>query len=106
MNGPNLKYTEAQIGNFAKMLSDCSYELTNALCLSEEVSHTEIGRVIANYTGDDKSNLIYRISSKFASIVNDRSAPDLEVACVQDACNIIEQVVNCCEEHNWFDSAE
>lgn len=102
MNESKFKYTDKEIENFAKILSDCSYELTNALCLSEEVSHTDIGRVIANYTGDDKSNLIYKISKKFASTVNDRSTPDLEVACVQDACSIIEQVVNCCEEHNWF----
>ena len=96
-----MEFKRSQFTQFAK---DCSYGLSrmiDAICMAEEISHSEIGNTFKH--GMDEKMLI-EISKRFAKYTNDKDIFDAEICEVQDFRNIICQIIDCCEENNWFDN--
>ena len=99
-----MKYKKSDLTKFAK---DCAWGNTaflNGLCMSEEIVHSELGHKITHEFVEDNNTLILEISKRFAKYTNDTMIPDIETGEVQDFCNIIKTIIDCCEENNWFEN--
>lgn len=97
-----MDYKKSELTKFAK---DCAWgntALINGMCMSEEIVHTEIGHIMAHEFVDEHEELILEISKRFAKYTNDQMKPDVDNGEVQDFCNIISRIIDCCEENNWF----
>lgn len=93
---------KGQLTQFAKNCAYGSKALIDGICMSEEVAHTELGMKLRN-NFDDNAELILEVAKRFAKVVNDRMVPDTDVGSVQEFCDIIQVLVDCCEENNWFE---
>lgn len=99
-----MEYKKSELTKFAKDCAWGSKALINGMCMSEEVTHTKIGRCFAHGFTDDE--IILEVSKRFAKVVNDQMVPDVENAAVQEFCDIISILVDCCDEHDWFFTVE
>jgi len=94
-------YRESVLTRYAKECAWGAKRLIDGICMSEEISKTELGRTIAHgWNGSDE--LIMAVAKRFAKLANDRQAPDVETGEVQEFCDIIQKIVECCEENDWF----
>lgn len=94
-----MKYKKPELTKFAK---ECAYganQMLNGVCISEEISKSDIGKDLIN---DDEIELLFAISKSFAKYAKDQMDFDVENSDVQNFQNIIEKIVRCCEENNWF----
>lgn len=73
--------------------------MIDAICMAEEISNSEFSDVFK--AGIDEKLLI-EISKRFAKYTNDRNVFDTDIEEVQNFQNIICQIIDCCEENNWF----
>ncbi len=97
-----MRYKKSELTEYAK--NYCCYAskiLTDAMCISEELSKHPISKEIIR---NDNEELKLEVAKRFAKYVKDEIEIDLENGNVQDATNIINELLACCEENNWFKS--
>ena len=95
-----MKYKKSELTRFAKICSWGAHQMLNGVCISEEISHSDIGRDLIS---DDGKELLLEISKRFARYAKDQMSFDVENGDVQNFQNIIEKIVECCEENDWFE---
>ena len=52
---------------------------------------------------NDDEKLLLEISKRFAKHAKDTMSFDVENGTVQDFQNLIEKIIECCEENDWFE---
>lgn len=92
------KYKKSELTAFAKNCAWGAHQMLNGVCMAEEVVKTQIGRSISH-----DEELLLEVSKRFAKHCKDTMAFDVENGTVQDFQDIIEAIIYCCEENNWFD---
>lgn len=95
-----MKYKKSELTRFAKTCSWGAHQMLNGVCTAEEISHSDIGQDLIN---DGEIELLLEISKRFAKYAKDQMSFDADNGDVQNFQNIIEKIVECCEENNWFE---
>lgn len=67
--------------------------------ISEDIMRTQIGKELIN----DNQNVLLEVSKRFAKYAKETINTDLDNGEVQNLQNILNAVINCCEENNWFE---
>ena len=94
-----MKHKKSEISRFAKTCAYGAHQMLNAVCSAEEISKSQIGRELINNCDDE---LWLEVSKMFAKYANDQMCFDVDTGEVQDFQNIIEKIIDCCEENDWF----
>lgn len=84
---------------FAK---NCAYAHEKAVkleCISEEISKVGIARELMN----DNQDILLEVSKQFAKYTKESMSIDLENGDVGNIQYILNSIINCCEENNWFE---
>ncbi|MCT7397751.1 hypothetical protein N5B56_01450 [Eubacterium sp. LFL-14] len=92
------KIKKSELTRFAK---DCAFTHKNAVifvCMSEEIAHSKIGKMLK----EENSGILIEVSKRFAKYATEEMEFDTETSETQDTQNIINDIINCCEENNWF----
>ena len=66
--------------------------------ISEDIMRTQIGKELIN----DNQNVLLEVSKRFAKYAKETINIDLDNGEVQNLQNILNAVINCYEENNWF----
>lgn len=93
------KIKKSELTRFAK---DCSYAHEKAvkyLCISEEIARSKIGKRLLD--GDE--SILIEISKRFAKYAKEEMNIDLDNGDTQNCQNILNAIIDCCEENNWFE---
>lgn len=97
-------YSKSELTYFAKQCEKGEYYMLTGCCFADEITHTEIGRMLSSESfADDQEELLLEVSKRYAKRCREQSSFNVENAEVQDFQSIIAKIVNCCEEHNWFE---
>lgn len=94
------KIKKSDITRFAK---DCAYAHKNAvmlMCISEDISRSTVGKELINF---DDEELLLKVSRRFAKFATEEMHMDVNVGEVQNTQDIINDIISCCEENNWFE---
>lgn len=94
-----MDYRKTELTQFAKNCARALNQMINCICLSEEISISTMGYELKN---KNNSELLLEISKRFAKYSNDRIGFDVDIAEVQDFQTIINFIIDCCEENDWF----
>lgn len=92
------KIKKSDLTKFAK---DCVYAHEKAvklMCISEDIMRNQIGKELIN----DNQNILLEVSKRFAKYAEENINIDLDVGEIQNVQNILNDIINCCEENNWF----
>ena len=92
------KIKKSELTRFAK---DCAFTHKNAVmfvCMSEEITRSKIGKMLKE--GND--DILLEVSKRFAKYATEGMEFDVETGDTQDTQTIINDIINCCEENNWF----
>lgn len=73
-------------------------EAVKLMYISEDIMRTQIGKELIN----DNQNVLLEVSKRFAKYAKETINIDLDNGEVQNLQNILNAVINCCEENNWF----
>ena len=92
-----LNYKKSQLTAFAKGCAWGANQMLNGICMAGEIAKNPIGRSLPYDEG-----LLLEVSKRFAKHCKDGMAFDVDNSEVQDFQNIIELIIGCCEENNWF----
>ena len=93
------KIKKSELTRFAK---DCIYAHEKAvklLCISEELTRSSIGKELIN----DNKDILLEISKRFAKYAKENISIDLDNVEIQNTQNILNAIVDCCEENGWFE---
>lgn len=93
------KIKKSDLTQFAK---DCVYAHDKAVkleCISEDIMRTYIGKELIN----DNQDILMEVSKRFAKYTKESMNIDLDNGEVQNVQNILNAIVDCCEENNWFE---
>lgn len=94
-----MKIKKSDLTRFAK---DCAYAHEKAvklLCISEELTRSSIGKELAN----DNPDILLEVSKRFAKYAKENIGVDLGSGEIQDIQNILNAIIDCCEENHWFE---
>lgn len=94
-----MKYKKSELTKFAK---DCAYganQMLNGVCIAEEIK----GNITRDILNEDK-NLLLEVSKRFSKYAKDTMGFDVENGDVQEFQNLIEKIIGCCEDNNWFNN--
>lgn len=93
------KIKKSDLTQFAK---DCVYAHDKAVkleCISEDIMRTYIGKALIN----DNQDILLEVSKRFAKYAKENINIDLDNGEIQSVQNILNAIINCCEENNWFE---
>ena len=93
------KIKKSDLTKFAK---DCVYAHEKAVkleCISEEITRTNIGKALIN----DNPDILLEVSKRFAKYAKENISIDLDNRDIQNVQNILNAIIYCCDEHNWFE---
>lgn len=94
-----MEYRKSVLTQFAKDCCCGTNQMLNAICIAEEISKSDIGRDLANIYDNE---LLLEVSKRFAKYAKDTASFDADIGEVQTFQKIIELIIECCEENNWF----
>ena len=92
-----MKYKKSELTRFAK---DCAWganQMLNGVCMAGEIK----GNICRGILDDDEE-LLLEVSKRFAKHAKDTMGFDVENGEVQDFQHLIEKIIECCEENDWF----
>lgn len=98
-----MKYKRSELTQFAKNCAYGANQILNGVCMAEFITTSNIGKSLANI--EDKE-LLLEISKRFAKYAKDQMSFNVENGEVQNFQNIISKIVDCCEEHDWFEEGD
>ena len=96
------KIKKSDLTRFAK---DCVYAHDKAVkleCISENIIRTYIGKELVN----DNQDILLEVSKRFAKYTRESMNIDLDNGEIQNVQNILNTIIDCCEENNWFERKE
>lgn len=96
-----MKYKKSELTKIAKYLATVHEKFLEIMCISEETTKSEFGEMFRN--GID-NELLIELSKRYAKYVKNESYIDLDNGDVQTCQDIINEIVSCCEENNWFEN--
>lgn len=96
-----MKHKKSEMTYFAKRCAVATRQMINGICMSEDISHDEIGREILH--GNDPE-ILMEVSKRFAKYTKETEPFDTENGDVQDFQHIIEIIIDCCEENGYFEN--
>ena len=99
-----MNFKKSELTRYAKELAETTKKVMEVMSLSDEISHMEISKNVRNMdeqSGEDQK-LLFEIAKQFAKYCEVEMYVDLENGNVQELCGIINRVVDCCEENDWF----
>lgn len=88
--------------DLTKFAQNCVYTHEKAVkleCISEEILKTNIAKELMN----DNQDILMEVSKRFAKYAKESMNVDLDNGNVQNVQNILNAIVDCCEENNWFE---
>lgn len=94
-----MKHKKSDLTSFAKECAYAHHQFLNVACIAEEITKTDIGRELRN--GID-NELLLEISRRYAKHVKNNCTIDIDTGETQECQDIINEIIECCEEHNWF----
>ena len=94
-----MEYKKADLTAFAKQLAFAHHQYLNTMCIAEEIAKSEIGMKFKNRNDDE---LLVEIAKRYAKYVRNFCDIDIDNGETQDCQSIINDIVACCEENNWF----
>lgn len=92
-----MKYKKSELTRFAK---DCAWganQMLNGVCMAGEIK----GNICRDILDNDEE-LLLEVSKRFAKHAKDTMGFDVENGEVQDFQHLIEKIIECCEENDWF----
>ena len=98
-----MKYKKSELTKFAKGCAYGANQMLNGVCVAEEISKSNIGRDLIN---NDETELLLEISKRYAKYAKDQMGFYVDNGEVENFQNIIEKIVECCEENNWFENED
>ena len=94
-----MEYKKSELTTFAKQLAFAHNQYLNAMCIAEEITKSNIGRQISN---NPDELLLKEIAKRYAKYVHNECNVDIDNGETQTCQDIINDIINCCEENNWF----
>lgn len=94
-----MEYKKSELTLFARRCAWGSNQILNGLCMAQEIVHSSLGEELANFNDDE---LLLEVSKRYAKYAQDEVVFDMENSETQDFQSIINKIVNCCDEHDWF----
>lgn len=95
-----MEYKKSELTQFAKQCAWAVNQMSNGVCTAGEIAHSDIGREINNFNDND---LLLEISKRYAKYAKDYACFDVDNGETQDFQSIANKIVNCCEDHDWFE---
>lgn len=97
-----MEYKKAELTDFARQCARGARYMILGLCMAEEIAHTSLAReIISNNTGNE--DLLLEISKRYANYADDMVNFRVDNAATQDFQELIDRIVICCDEHDWFE---
>ena len=96
-----MAYKKSELTGFAKDCARGANQISNGVCMAEEISKDGMGRLLTN---NQDPELLLEISKRYAKYAKDQADFDVENGNVQDFQKIISNIVGCCNENNWFEN--
>ena len=93
------KIKKSDLTKFAK---DCVYAHEKAVkleCISEDIMRNSIGKELIN----NNQSILLEVSKRFAKCAKENINIDLDNGEVQYLQIILNAIIDCCEENNWFE---
>lgn len=94
-----MSYKKSEITQFAKECVYAQNQFLNSMCIAENLKRTDIAKEFRNGIDDE---LLIEIAKRYAKYAKFECTIDLDNSDIQDSQNIINTIVECCEEHKWF----
>lgn len=88
--------------DYTQFAKDCVYAHEKAvklMCISEDIMRNQIGKELIN----DNQSVLLEVSKRFAKYARENMNIDLDNGDVQNLQNILNAIIDCCEENNWFE---
>lgn len=100
-----MKYKKSELTRFAKDIAYANKILIDGICMSEEVIYSDIGKTLVKRFDDENQELIFELAKRFSKYTNDQMSADTETHArtLNDISKILNDIVACCEENNWFE---
>lgn len=92
-------YKKSELTQYAKRCARASDTLMTGVCYADELSRSEICKEILD---KDNEELLLEISKRFAKYANDQNVFHYENQGFQDFHELINAIINCCDENNLF----
>lgn len=92
-----MKYKKSELTRFAKTCAYGANQMLNGVCVAGEVR----GSICRDILSNDEE-LLLEVSKRFAKYAKDQIVFDVENGEVQEFQNLIEKIIECCEDNNWF----
>lgn len=90
---------KSELTAFAKNCAYAHEKAVKLMCISEELVRLDIGKELIN----DDQNILLEVSKRFAKYARENINIDLDNGEVQNLQNILNAIIDCCEENNWFE---
>lgn len=103
-----MKFKKSELTKFAKLAVFTNKTILDSICASEEL-FDEIGRYICNDYGDDEiggcNEVIFEVAKRYAKYTKEMmlAEPNLNARTLSDAEEILQKIIDCCQENNWFE---
>lgn len=88
--------------DLTKFVKDCVYAHEKAVkleCISEDIMRNPIGKELIN----NNQSILLEVSKRFVKCAKENMNIDLDNGEVQNLQNILNAIIDCCEENNWFE---
>lgn len=92
-----MKYKKSELTRFAKTCAYGANQMLNGVCVAGEVRGSICKDILCN-----DEELLLEVSKRFAKYAKDQIGFDVENGEVQDFQNLIEKIIKCCEDNDWF----
>ena len=92
------KIKNSELTQFAK---DCVYAHEKAIklmCISENIMRNQIGKELIN----DNQSILLEVSKQFVKYARENMNIDLDNGDIQNLQNILNAIIECCDENDWF----
>lgn len=95
-----MAYKKSELTQFAKECARVSDHMFDGICLAEDMTCGDIAQKLIRTNNDE---LLYEVSKRFAKYAKNRYSFQIETGDVQNFQEMIEKIVDCCDENNWFE---
>lgn len=96
---PIVEYKKSELTYFAKVCARGAEQMIIGLCMAEEIAHSGLGEELINYNDDE---LLLEVSKRYAKYAQTETDFSIENSATQDFQSLINKIVVCCDEHDWF----
>lgn len=92
-------YKKSDITAFAKICAKGQDTFSLANCYAQEIVHSEMGRELVHIGNEE---LLFEVAKRYAKYAQSESSFDVETGETQEFQDLIDKIVEICEENDWF----